>query len=262
MSNVLTQICANKRAHVESQKAHLPLEEVQARLNDVDPPRGFLTALKAAQNERVPVIAEIKKGSPSQGMIRSDFDPVHLAQIYTHNGATCLSVLTDQPYFMGHDDYLLEVHEAVQTPLLRKDFMIDPYQIYESRILGADCILLIAAALSDEMLASFYDITKSLGMDALFEVHDEPELNRVMRLNPDLVGVNNRNLKALDVSLQTSFDLGPEIPSSVFRLSESGINNIEDRDRLLNAGYNGFLIGEHFMRQDDVGGEMKKFAQK
>ncbi len=194
MTTVLDKICADKRAHVQKMKGKTPLSELKSRALDCPPTRGFINALRA---QSLALIAEVKKASPSKGIIRADFDPAQIAKIYAQNGASCLSVLTDEPYFMGHDDHFRTVRAAVDLPLLRKDFMIDPYQVYEARVLGADCILLIMAALSDEQTLELYDLANSMTLDTLFEVHDADELSRALSLNPKMVGVNNRNLKTL-----------------------------------------------------------------
>ncbi len=249
--NVLEKICADKREHVKRCEARLPLAETKARALDAPPPRDFIKALK--NHERPAIIAEVKKASPSKGVIRSNFHAPRIAKTYEENGAACLSVLTDAPYFQGADEYLVEVREAVIIPALRKDFMLSPYQIYESRALGADCILLIMAALEDETAAELYGITKELGMDVLVEVHNGEELSRALALKPDMVGVNSRNLKTLEVDLQTAFDLLEEMPGDIIKVAESGIDSHETLMELQNAGFDAFLVGESLMRQRDIG---------
>ncbi len=258
--SVLQQICDDKQARVDARKTACPMVQLQARLADEGQGeslavRDFLGALRAQSRLGKPaLIAEIKKASPSQGLIRADFDPVALAQIYERSGAACLSILTEEQYFQGHDDYLKAARAAVSLPVLRKDFMVDAYQIYESRLLGADCVLLIMAALDDSQAADFHALAVALGMSVLVEVHDGAELARALDLQGvHLVGVNNRNLKTLDVDLRTSLDLAPLMPDSVFWVSESGLSSSDDIEKLMQFGYSGFLIGEHFMRQDDVG---------
>lgn len=247
---VLEKICARKAEHVEEKKKSTSLEELKERILRAPQPKGFIKAIKAQNGPAL--IAEVKKASPSKGIIREDFDPTNIAGIYEDNGATCLSVLTDEPYFQGCDDYLLSVKKHVNIPALRKDFMIDPYQIYESRALGADCILIIMAALSDEMAKEIYALATSLNMDALVEVHNEEELERSLQFNPEMIGVNNRNLKTLEVDIQTSLDLLPLIPSSAVKIAESGISKASTIKEFTAAGYNAFLVGESLMRQDDI----------
>jgi indole-3-glycerol phosphate synthase len=250
MSNVLEKICADKRVHVDAKMRQRPLNDLKVLLENQDTPRGFINAL--AQKSPA-LITEVKKASPSKGTIRQDFDPVQIARAYQDAGAACLSVLTDEPYFQGHDDYFTAIREAVSLPMLRKDFMIDEYQIYESRALGADCILLIMACLSNAQAAEYYELATSLGMDSLFEVHDEAEMNRALLLKPKMLGVNNRNLKTLDVDLQTGLNLAQKIPDDVLKVAESGIYAPEHIQDFQNAGYSAFLIGESLMRQDDIG---------
>jgi indole-3-glycerol phosphate synthase len=248
-SNTLEQICAKKREHIAQQKSQVSISELEQRALKQTPPRGFAQALK---NKSVGLIAEIKKASPSKGIIRVDFDPIALAKAYVAGGATCLSVLTDTPYFQGQDEYLEQVRGAVSLPLLRKDFMLEPYQIIESRALGADCILLIMAALSDEDAAELEAIALALGMSVLVEVHDKAELERALKLKSPLLGVNNRNLKTLEVTLQTSKDLAALIPSDKIKIAESGISTHADIVQLQEFGYEAFLVGESLMRQPDV----------
>lgn len=252
MTTVLGKICNDKRAHVAHIKSITPLADVISRAKDMPATKGFINALRAKQPAPA-LIAEVKKASPSKGIIRDDFDAVTIAKIYEDNGASCMSVLTDEPYFMGRDEYSTAIRASVSIPLLRKDFMVDKYQIYESRVLGADCVLLIMAALSDDEVASFYNIATSLSMDALFEVHDEAELERALKLAPQMLGVNNRNLKTLEVDLGTGLNLAQSIPDSILKVAESGIENRDELDVFHAAGYNAFLIGESLMRQPDIG---------
>ncbi len=257
--NKLEEICARKAEHVIAQKSKTPLKDLKARLGDAEPPRGFERALRNKYNAgEIALIAEVKKASPSKGVIREDFNPVQIAQIYEANGASCLSVLTDEPYFQGKDEYFTSIRSAVKIPMLRKDFMIDPYQIYESRALGADCILLILAALSDEQAREMHDIAVDLGMDVLTEAHDAEEIARGIELGESILGVNSRNLKTLDVNLQTALDLGKEIPASRLKIAESGIAHHDDVERLKASNYQGFLIGESLMRQDDIANATQK----
>lgn len=252
MSDVLTRICTDKAAHVAAKKTQTSLSALKAACEEARSTRGFITELQKPRD--VPaLIAEVKKASPSKGLIRTDFDPVTIAQIYADNGAACLSVLTDEPYFQGHDDYLRAIRKAINLPLLRKDFMIDPYQVYEARAMGADCILLIMAALDDTQAADLYALATDLTLDTLFEVHDENELDRALALSPKMVGVNNRNLKTLDVDLGTGLNLAASMPDGILKVAESGLSDFETLQTFEAAGYNAFLIGESLMRQADIG---------
>lgn len=252
---VLDRINADKRLHVAEKKAQLPLTELQKIVEDRPPTRGFVDTLRA----RTPaLITEVKKASPSKGIIRADFNAVEIAKIYETNGAACLSVLTDEKYFQGHDDYLREIRAAVEIPLLRKDFMIDPYQVYEARAFGADCILLIMASLGDALAAEMYALSTALGMDTLFEVHDEYELVRALALAPRMVGVNNRNLKTLDVDLGVGLNLAASMPDDILKVAESGIGDHETLEAFHAAGFGAFLIGESLMREDDIGEATRK----
>ena len=253
MSDTLARICDDKRQLVETRKEETSFGALEQRAHAQTSPRGFAAALmRDAEARGFGLICEIKKASPSKGLIRNDFDPPLLAKAYLEGGATCLSVLTDTPYFQGEDDHLVAARAAVDLPVLRKDFMIDPYQIAESRALGADCILLILAALSDDQAAELEDAARDFGMDVLAEVHDGGELERALRLKTPLIGINNRNLKTLAVDLATTEALGPSLPDGRFLVAESGLNGRADLDRMSAAGARAFLIGESFMRQDDV----------
>ena len=253
MRDVLARICADKRSHVARCKAARPLEIVTEAARSADPPRGFAKRLAAAAAAGCyGLIAEIKRASPSKGLIRADFDPAALARAYSRGGATCLSVLTDEPYFQGRDAYLTEARAAVDLAVLRKDFLLDPYQIVEARSLGADCILLIMAALSDDQAAELERTAEEFGMDVLVEVHDEQELERALRLRTSLIGINNRNLKTLEVDLTMTERLAPRVPRDRLTVAESGLNTPGDLARMHRAGASLFLIGESLMRQDDV----------
>lgn len=258
MNDVLKKICDQKRKLVQERMGAMPLAEVQAAAKEADPPRGFAQRLrKEIEAGRFGLIAEIKRASPSKGRIRDDFNEIELARAYERGGATCLSVLTETPNFEGEDQHLINVRDAVGLPVLRKDFMLEPYQIFESRALGADCILLIMAALSDAEAAELESVAGELGMDVLVEVHDGEELDRALKLMAALLGINNRNLKTLEVDLGTTEELARRAPSDRIVVSESGLNTPEDLARMARAGAKCFLIGESFMRQDDVEAAVK-----
>lgn len=253
MTNVLDRICADKRAHVAKRKQLRGLRAVEADAKAQTPPRGFFKALAGArQAGRTGLIAEIKKASPSKGLIRADFDPPSLARAYKAGGATCLSVLTDTPYFQGQDADLTAARSAVDLPVIRKDFMLDPYQVVDARAIGADCILLIMAALEDGQARELAATARDWGMDVLVEVHDEAELDRALTLDAGLIGINNRNLKTLTVDLATTERLAPRVPDSKLVVCESGIETNADIARMAKIGVTTFLVGESLMRQPDV----------
>ena len=251
--DVLAKICADTLAEVERRKAALPLEDLKARMKDAPVPRGFgQTLMEAAAAGRIGLIAEIKKASPSGGLIRPDFDPAVLARAYQEGGATCLSVLTNAPYFQGSPDDLRAVRAAVPLPILRKDFILDPWQVYESREMGADCILLIMAALADHQAVELEHIARSLDLDVLVEVHDAAELQRALGLQTKLIGINNRNLKTLHTDLNVTVELAPHVPPDRFLIGESGIRSHADIARLSELCVSSFLVGESLMRQPDI----------
>lgn len=251
--NALDRICADKRRHVAARKAARPLAELEHEAKRAQPPRGFAARLKEVGGTgSFALICEMKRASPSGGLIRPDFDPAEIARAYEKGGAACLSVLTDAPYFRGEDADLAKARNACTLPVLRKDFMLDPYQIVESRALGADCILLIMAALGDNEAAELEALAMNLRMDVLIEVHDAEELSRALRLRSELIGINNRNLKTLKTDLETTERLAREVPDERILVSESGIATAADLRRLAEAGADAFLIGESLMRQPDV----------
>ena len=254
MSNILDKIAADKRRHVAACKKRASLATLEQRAKDASPVRGFYNNLaRAKQDGRFGLITEIKKASPSKGLIRKDFNPPELARAYEAGGACCLSVLTDVPYFQGSDGFLITARSATRLPVLRKDFMIDPYQVIESRALGADCILLIMAMLDDSLAAELEQVAIDQGLDVLIETHDEAEMDRALKLKSKLIGVNNRNLKTFDVSLDVTLRLANMVGPERMLISESGIFSHGDLLMLQDkAGITSFLIGEALMRQVDV----------
>ena len=250
--NKLEQICATKREEVAARKRMRSLADLDASAREQTAPRGFRSALERAERSGFGLIAEIKKASPSKGLIREDFHPAAHARAYAAGGAACLSVLTDAPYFQGHEDYLVEARSACELPVLRKDFMVDPWQVAEARALGADAILIIVAALDDGAMVEIERAAAEYGMDVLVEIHDRAEMERAALLQSRLIGVNNRDLRTFSTDLATTEALAALAPEGSLLVGESGISRIEDCQRLSHAGVNSFLVGESLMRQRDV----------
>ncbi|CAH0250482.1 indole-3-glycerol phosphate synthase TrpC [Pseudomonas mediterranea] len=257
---VLEKILTRKAEEVAERRARVSLAELENLARAADAPRGFANALiDQAKKKQPAVIAEIKKASPSKGVIREHFVPADIARSYEKGGATCLSVLTDIDFFQGHDDYLKQARAACRLPVIRKDFMVDPYQIVEARALGADCVLLIVSALDDVKMAELASVAKDMGLDVLVEVHDGDELERALKtLDTRLIGVNNRNLHTFEVSLETTLDLLPRIPRDRLVITESGILNRADVELMEVSDVYSFLVGEAFMRAESPGTELQR----
>ena len=258
MTDILNKILATKAEEVAAQKAAVSLEDIKAQAQAAVPVRSFIGSIREKHAQNLPaIIAEVKKASPSKGLIRPDFHPAKIAAAYEKAGAACLSVLTDEPYFQGSPEYLKQARAAVALPVLRKDFIIDEYQIYQARAWGADAVLLIAAALEAGQLERFEAVAHELGMTVLLELHDASELEKCRNMTTPLWGVNNRNLRTFEVTLQQTLDLLPELNGKTV-VTESGIRNKEDVDFMRGHGVHTFLIGETFMRADDIEAEVKK----
>jgi len=257
--DILKKIMHRKAEEVIARADRLPLRELAAGLTDAPPARGFADALVARVAAGEPaVIAEIKKASPSKGVLREDFRPAEIAASYARGGATCLSVLTDRDFFQGSEAHLVEAREACALPVIRKDFIVDPYQVYEARAMGADCILLIVACLDDRQLADLSALAEELGMDVLVEAHDADELERAAAVPGRLLGINNRNLRTFEVSLETTIGLLDRVPPGRILVTESGILAPEDVARMRRHGVHAFLVGEAFMRTPDPGAELQR----
>lgn len=257
--DILKKIVRRKWEEIARRSQQRPLLQIKDQLTAVDPPRGFVDGLAAKLAAgRAGVIAEIKKASPSKGVLREDFRPAEIAQSYARGGAACLSVLTDVDFFQGGDIYLQQAREACSLPVIRKDFIIDPYQVYEARSIGADCILLILACLEDDRLRELNDLAHQLGMDVLMEVHDERELERALQIDNRLIGINNRNLRTFEVSLETTLRMLDRIPDERLVVTESGIHAPEDVAFMRRHGVHAFLVGEAFMRAADPGRKLQE----
>lgn len=263
MSNVLTRILDAKRVEVEEAKRRVPLSEMERRALEAPPPRGFENALRAKIAAGQPaVIAEIKRASPSRGLIRADFDPARIAVSYEVGGAACLSVLTDREFFGGSREDLAAARAACRLPVLRKDFMVDPYQVHEARAWGADCILLIVDAVPDETLAALEEEARRLSLDVLVECHDAHQLERALRLQTHLLGINNRDLRSFETRIETTLALVERIPKEKLLVTESGISMPADVDRLKERGVNAYLVGSAFMAAEDPGRELSRLFSR
>ena len=253
---ILDQILKTKATEIAAAQLRQPLGELEKLLAGCAKTRGFANSLRHSAAVGTAIIAEVKKGSPSKGIIREDFDPVAIARSYERGGASCLSVLTDEYYFYGSLDYLGQIRTQVDLPLLRKDFIIDPYQVFQARVAGADAILLIAAALSDLQLRELAELATRLELDTLLEIHNSVELERALKLPVDLIGINNRDLQTFETDLNVTEQLAGKIPESQLAVAESGIHNRADIERLQRAGAGAFLIGESLMRESDIEGKL------
>jgi indole-3-glycerol phosphate synthase len=257
-STILDKIIARKYEEIAERSAVIPLTQLQQQLAECPPTRGFAKAIAAAiEADKPAVIAEVKKASPSKGVIRENFVPAEIARSYEQGGATCLSVLTDVDYFQGADDYLVQARNACSLPVLRKDFTVDPYQVVEARVMGADCILLIVSALDQQTLVSLHDLALEIGLDVLVEVHNGEELARALVLSTPLIGINNRDLHTFNTSLETTYGLLNQIPADRYVITESGIHTREDVQAMLAKSVKGFLVGEAFMRAEDPGAQLR-----
>jgi indole-3-glycerol phosphate synthase len=256
-ADILTKIIQRKHEEIAARQQVVPMDKVIGLAEIADPVRGFVESIEAKINAgNAAVIAEIKKASPSKGLLRENFIPAEIAQSYAENGAACLSVLTDKDFFQGHEKYLREARQACSLPVIRKDFIVDPYQVYEARAISADCILLIVSALDDDQLQSLSDLAMQLEMDVLVEVHDMEELERALLLNLPLIGINNRNLRTFETSLDTTLEMLERIPEKKTVITESGIHTTNDVKLMRDNDVHGFLVGEAFMRAENPGQQL------
>lgn len=258
-SMILDEIVENKAIEVKASKRNFPLDELKDQIKDALAARDFFEAINP--KGELKIISEVKHASPSKGIFREDFDPVQIARSYSEGGASAISVLTDEKYFKGSLNYLKSIRENVETPLLRKDFIIDPYQVYEARLYGADALLLIVASLEQSLLSDLLELTHSLGMNAIVEVHDEAELDRALDAKSRIIGINNRDLKTFDVDLNVSINLSAKVGSDKIVIAESGIRSIDDIDNLRANGVHVFLIGETFMKAREPGRKLKELIE-
>jgi indole-3-glycerol phosphate synthase len=256
LSDILAKICVKTRETIATAKLQTPVEELHARLKDAPQVRDFVSAIRSAPD--IGLIAEVKKASPSAGLIRDDFDPVTIAQTYADAGAACISCLTDEPFFQGKLEYLAAIRQAVNIPVMRKDFILDRYQVVEARAAGADCILLIAECLNDCEMRDLYFFASELGMECLVELYEPENLDRVLKLDAPLVGINNRNLKTFVTDLNHTVELGKQIPDTTVLVAESGIRNREDVEHLKAGGARAILVGETLMRQTDIAAKVRE----
>ena len=258
-NSYLDEILEDAKNSLSERKSLIPLSKLKLNIEQSEPSRGFIRGIKESlEKNKIGIIAEIKKASPSQGVIRKEFNPIELARNYQDANATCLSVLTNRPFFEGSIDHLLEVKRSIKLPVLRKDFIVDEYQIYESKLYGADCILLIVAALSDTQLKDYLELSSYLQLDVLIEVHSEEEMERALNFNPKLIGINNRDLKTFEISLSTTERLSRLATKDIVLVSESGIKTKRDIEKIKSFGVNVFLVGETFMRSADPGRELQE----
>jgi len=252
--DILIKILDRKREEINERSAKVSIDELKQQCKSADAVRGFIKAIEdKIKNSQSAVIAEIKKASPSKGLLRENFEPAEIARSYADHGAACLSILTDKDYFQGHEEYLKQARAACDLPVIRKDFIIDPYQVYEARVIDADCILLIVAALDDETLQSLFDLSHELGMDVLMEVHDEQEMQRALKTDARLIGINNRNLRNFDTSLDTTLSMLDKVNENHILVTESGIHTKDDVQLMRDNNVNAFLVGEAFMRAENPG---------